>query len=376
MVEFLFTPNIDVDFAAANSKNIKQNDYMSTLSEATMYQAVKTSDASFDGVFFFAVKTTKIFCRPTCPARIPLLKNVEFFQSASEAVYAGYRPCKRCNPLGRIHESPNWVLSAIELVEKSPDSKIKDSDLKKINVEPERIRRYFKKTFGMTFHSYARGRRLGQAFSEIKNGTPIIEASMNNGYESTSGFRAAFQKAFGYPPSQSDTKTNLKMTWITTPLGPMIAAADEKQLYLLEFSDRRMLSFQLETLKRKLDCGFVPGKNIILQQIESELDAYFQGKLTEFKTKFNMIANEFQDKVWSQLLKIPYGKTLSYGDIATKIGIPDAQRAVGKANGENRLAIIVPCHRVIRADGKLCGYGGGIWRKQRLLEIESGQLIL
>lgn len=339
-----------------------------------MYEAVLNSDSSFEGVFYVAVKTTGIFCRPTCPARKPLLKNVEFFAEPRDAVYAGYRPCKRCKPLDRTDETPEWVAKAIKLVEDSPDKRVKDGDLRASKIEPERIRRYFKKHFGMTFHSYARGRRLGNAFSKLRGGQEVIEAGMDSGFQSTSGFRTAFQKAFGYAPSESVGKNTLEMCWINTPLGAMIAAADDKSLFLLEFSDRRMLATQLNVLRKRLDCGFVPGRNSVLIQLEKELSAYFDGKLQKFEVPIATPGTEFQNQVWNQLLKIRYGKTMSYGEMAESLGHPDAQRAVGKANGDNRIAILVPCHRVIRSDGKLCGYGGGLWRKQRLLELESGQL--
>lgn len=344
--------------------------------EAEMYEAVTRSDREYDGVFVVAVKTTKIFCRPTCPARTPLRQNVEFFAGPREALYAGYRPCKRCRPLEPAGKSPEWVRSAISLVESRPHERVRDSDLRRIEVSPERIRRYFQSNFGMTFHAYARGRRLGEALARIRDGRDVIEVAMDSGFESTSGFREAFHRAFGAAPSRAGGLRPLAIKWIETPLGSMIAAADAERLYLLEFSDRRMLAHQIDRLRRILACDFVPGTNEILEGLERELSQYFQGELRRFATPIALTGTEFQVGVWRQLLQIPYGETLSYSDLGRKLGVEEGARAIGRANGDNRIAILIPCHRVIRADGTLCGYGGGLWRKQRLLELESGQISL
>jgi AraC family transcriptional regulator, regulatory protein of adaptative response / methylated-DNA-[protein]-cysteine methyltransferase len=160
-----------------------------------------------------------------------------------------------------------------------------------------------------------------------------------------------------------------------TPLGPMLAMASEDALALLEFTDRRMLPTQLKIVAAKFGASApATGPHPILDLLAEELARYFQGTLREFTVPIKYPGSAFQTEVWNHLLKIPYGETLSYSDLAREVGRPDAQRAVGKANGDNRLGIIIPCHRVIRSDGNLCGYGGGIWRKRRLLDLESGQL--
>ncbi len=358
------------------TKRAKAGTVLSMISLPTserMYKAVIESEKSFDGVFYVAVKTTRIFCRPTCPARKPLQKNVEFFASPGDALYAGYRPCKRCRPMDRVEQAPDWVREAQELIEQDPGRRLTNKELPPLGLQPERLRRYFKQHYGMTFQAYARGRRLGQAFSKLREGQHVIETAMDHGFDSTSGFREAFHKAFGDAPSRCHGKGVLLMRWIQTPLGAMVAAATDEALCLLEFSDRRMIALQLRTLASRFDSVPVPGNNAVLGLIESELAEYFAGTLREFKTPVAYPGTAFQVAVWRRLLEIPYGGVLSYGAMARDLGFPDAQRAVGKANGDNRIAIVIPCHRVIRADGTLCGYGGGLWRKQRLLELESGQ---
>jgi AraC family transcriptional regulator of adaptative response/methylated-DNA-[protein]-cysteine methyltransferase len=163
---------------------------------------------------------------------------------------------------------------------------------------------------------------------------------------------------------------------IETPLGAMVAVADETNLYLLEFVDRRMMATQMKTLQARYGCSLVPGDTKVLTALDRQLQEYFAGERHEFDVQLDFRGTEFQCEVWRRLLKVGYGQTLSYADMARDLGRPDAQRAVGKANGDNRIAILVPCHRVIKADGTLCGYGGGLWRKRRLLELEQGQLSL
>lgn len=344
-------------------------------SRERMYRALTEKDASFDGVFIVGVKTTGIFCRPVCPARLPKLENIEFFARSGDALFAGYRPCKRCRPLDHGIVRPEWVEQALRLIEENPKTRIKDWQIRQAGLEPSRLRRWFQQNMGMTFHAYARGRRLGLAWNELRKGQDVMETAMDHGFESTSGFREAFERVFGSAPSKPGEKV-LQMRWIETPLGAMIAAADDKALCLLEFVDRRMMETQLKTLQKRLRATLVPGGNEVLSQVEAELNSYFQGELKEFKTPLHAPGTEFQMEVWDRLLKIPYGGTMSYSDLAKEIGRIDAQRAVGKANGDNRIAIIIPCHRVVKADGTLCGYGGGLWRKKRLLEIESGQGLL
>jgi len=162
----------------------------------------------------------------------------------------------------------------------------------------------------------------------------------------------------------------LKASWVDTPLGHMIAIGDEKNLYLLEFVDRRGLEREIEKLRKKTQSAIIPGSTPPIVSIEKELAQYFSGKLTAFTTPLFYLGSPFQQRVWEELQKIPYGQTRSYSDQANAIGMPTARRAVARANGCNQLAIIIPCHRVINANGELGGYAGGLARKQWLLQHE------
>lgn len=334
------------------------------------YQAMVEKNPEYDGIFYVGVITTGIFCHASCPARKPKYENCEFFSSAKEALYASYRPCKRCKPLNPPHSQSAVIAQLIQAVETHPEKRWKDIDFKQLGVDESTARRQFKKRFGMTFVEYARARRMGLAMQHIRSGHPIIDAQLEVGYESGSGFRDAFSRVFGNVPARAD-KNALLTTWIDTPLGPMIAAADDSFLYLLEFVDRRGLEKEVERLRKKIGLGLIPGDNQITKQIKAELSDYFQGKSLCFKTPYILLGSDFEQSVWQALTHIPIGETCSYLSLAKAIGKPTAYRAVANANGKNQLAIIIPCHRVINESGAIGGYGGGINRKQWLIEHEK-----
>lgn len=341
-----------------------------------LYRAVLEKKTEYDGTFFVGVKTTGVFCRPTCPARKPKLANCVFFENAQQALLASFRPCKRCRPLDHPNHVSKLIHILIEALEKNPEKRWGENDFQKLPVDASTVRRQFKKRFGITFVEYARAQRMGCAIHEIRSGKPIIEAQLSTGYESSSGFRDAFARIIGTAPSEIlDHNNVLKASWLDTPLGPMIAIADEQALYLLEFADCRDLEREIERLKQKTRAAIIPGQTQPLQSIEKELKHYFEGLVTEFKTPLLLIGSPFQKSVWEELKKIPYGHTLSYSALAAAIGKPSACRAVAQANGANQLAIVIPCHRVINASGQLGGYAGGVARKQWLLKHETTRRI-
>jgi AraC family transcriptional regulator, regulatory protein of adaptative response / methylated-DNA-[protein]-cysteine methyltransferase len=338
-----------------------------------MERAYQESDASYDGVFYLGVRTTGIFCRPSCPARKPKPENVEFFPLPKDALFAGYRPCRRCHPL-ESDQAPSWLSRLLERIEQLPDARIRERDLRAMDIEPARVRRYFLARYGLTFQAYCRARRLARAFERIRDGETIDDAVFETGYESHSGFREAFQKAFGQPPGRSAEAGCIRLAWMTTPLGPMIAGATDAGICLLEFTDRRLLEQQLATLRRRFRAALAPDDHPHLQTLRTELDEYFAGARSTFSVPIDAPGSPFEERVWRALREIPYGETRSYTDVARAIGHPAASRAVGRANGLNRIAIVIPCHRVVNTNGELGGYGGGLWRKRRLLDIEGAGL--
>jgi AraC family transcriptional regulator of adaptative response/methylated-DNA-[protein]-cysteine methyltransferase len=336
----------------------------------TLYNALLKKDSSFEGIFIVGVKTTGIFCRPTCTARKPKKENVEFFNSVREALSRGYRPCKVCNPLGFKGEVPDWLKSLFDEVNSNPGIRLTDYDLRKRGVEPHRVRRWFKQHHGITFQAYLRTLRIGNAYGRIQFGDKVIEAAFESGYESLSGFNESFKKTIGTSPGKSQNSNVVTVTRILTPLGPMLAGATNDGVCLLEFVDRRMLETQIKRLRKMLKAEFVPGNNKYFSILNNQMREYFTGTRIEFEVPLILKGTFFQEKVWKELLTIPYGVTRSYQEQAEHVGNSKAVRAVAKANGDNRIAIIVPCHRVIGKDGKLTGYGGGLWRKQYLLDHE------
>ena len=344
------------------------------LSRAEMERAFYAKDASYDGVFFVAVKTTGIFCRPSCAAR-PKRENVEFFATMREAIFAGYRPCKRCHPTEANGTPPRWVTDLQGRIERAPDEKITASALRALGVTPERARRWFLEHYGMTFAEWQRGRRLAEAFTQIRNGAPLDDVVFANGYESHSGFRDAFTKTFGEAPMRARNRAFIAAQFIESPLGPLLAAATRDAICFLEFSDRRMLEYNYQQIRKRFGLPILPRANEVLEQLRAELDCYFRGAQKKFTVRLEMRGTPFQEHVWGELQNIPHGETISYEKLAHTIGQPTAVRAVARANGSNRISILIPCHRVIGKDGELTGYGGGLWRKRLLLELEqSGRL--
>jgi len=334
------------------------------------YQALLKKDPEYIGIFYAGVKTTGVFCQPTCPARKPKFENCEFFATAQEALLAAFRPCQRCQPLLPPYATSPVIQTLIKAIENNPEKRWKEQDFRELSIDVSTARRQFKKRFGMTFVGYARARRMGLAMKNIREGNAIIDAQLSAGYESSSGFRDAFSKIMGAPPTRANVCI-LKAAWLDTPLGPMIAIADEIGLYLLEFVNRRGLEREVERLRQRLKAAIVPGENMIIQSISAEIVDYFIGKNQKFKTPMHLLGSPFQRKVWEALMKIPLGETRSYLEIAQSLNMPKAFRAVARANGANQLAIIIPCHRVINTDGELGGYGGGVARKQWLLKHEQ-----
>ena len=333
-------------------------------SDREIYEAFLTR-ADLPGAII-GVKTTGVFCRPGCPARPPKFENCEFYDGPEAALRAGYRACKRCHPAGEDHA---LMRAVIALVEHSDAGRIDDAALKAAGIDPSTARRKFIQRLGMSVAEYARLRRLGLAAKAMAGGASVIEAQLDAGFESASGFRTAFTKTFGAAPAKTKADP-LFVDWLETPEGRMVVVADERALYLIEFVDRVKLPRQFERLRRVHGRAIVPGATGVTDQIRREMAEYFAGTRQAFSVVIETTGTVFQGGVWDALLRIPYGETWSYGELAVAIGNDKAVRAVASANGANGLAIVIPCHRVIGSDGGLGGYAGGVDRKARLLKLE------
>ncbi len=342
-----------------------------TLSDDALYAALVRRDPAYEGRAYVGVTSTGIFCRLTCPARKPKRQHCLFFDNVAACLEAGFRACKRCCPLKPAAEADPTIRRLIHALEGDPARRWGEADLIGLGLDPSTVRRAFKRHFGLTFLEMARLHRLRGGFETLSGGGRVIDAQLEAGFESPSGFRSAFARLLGQSPRDFVGKGMLKADWIDTPIGAMIAVADRTTLHLLEFIDRKALPAELKKLCAAVRGDLGIGRYGPTEQIEAELKEYFEGKRALFETPLTLHGSPFQRAVWRALRRIPAGETRSYSNIAHAIGKPSAVRAVARANGANQISLAVPCHRVIGADGSLTGYGGGLWRKQKLIELEK-----
>ncbi len=310
-----------------------------------LYQAIVVKDKDSEGKFYTAVKTTGIFCNPTCTAKIPKQDNIVFYKTTKDALLDGYRPCKVCKPMTLSDKTPGDVEILLQEIAENPTIRFKDYDLVKRGISPDKIRKWFQDNHDITFQDYIRIIRINHRFGTAKFN------------DNKHGKKAG--------------KGTIVITKIQTPFGTMIAGASTKGICMLEFMERRILETQLNRLEKYYSSSLVSGISPFFTKLNNELQEYFSGSRKTFDVPLDIKGTQFQEIVWEALLAIPYGKTASYQDQAIAINNPKAVRAVAKANGDNRIGIIIPCHRVIGKDGKMTGYGGKIWRKEYLLKLES-----
>jgi AraC family transcriptional regulator of adaptative response/methylated-DNA-[protein]-cysteine methyltransferase len=337
-------------------------------SDDTLYQALLNRDPAYDGRAFVAVTSTGVFCRLSCPARKPKPENCRFHDTAAACLEAGFRPCKRCKPLQ--HGMEKLVADLVAALNADPAKRWSEGDLVALGHDPSTVRRAFKRQLGVTFLELARLRRLQEGFTALGDGDSVIEAQLTANYESASGFRAAMARLMGLAPGAFREDALLRAAPIDTPLGPIVAVCDARSLHLLEFLDRKALATELKRLAKDTPGGLGCGRFTAHDQIEAELQRYFAGEPVVFETPLTLHGGAFAKNVWAILRKIPAGETRSYGALAAALGRPTASRAVARANGQNQIAIVIPCHRVIGADGALTGYGGGLHRKRALIALE------
>src|SRR5436189_4292857 len=270
----------------------------------TMYRALMKRDTSFEGIFYIGVRTTGIFCRPTCSAKKPARENVDFFATSSDALENGYRPCLRCHPLDPNAHPPKLIERLRAEVERAPGGRLTDKELAALSIDPSTARRQFKRHYGMTFQAYYRARRMGVALSQVRQGGRVDEAKNGSGFGSASGFREAFTRVFGDSPTSAKTRACLFAERIETPLGGMIAVADDEGFRLLEFSDRRATERELSTLRKRLRRNVVPGEHPHLDAARSQLADYFSGKNLKFDIPLAPVGSDFQLRAWEILRSI------------------------------------------------------------------------
>ncbi len=340
---------------------------MPTIDPEQAWEAFERRDRTFDGRVIGAVTSTGIYCKPSCPARRPKRKNVQFFVDASAARDAGYRPCLRCKPdeVGRDREAVARAVALIEQAEEQPSLAALASA---VGYAPHHFQRLFTRDIGVSPAAYARALRARRAERGLQEGASVTEAIYDAGYAAPSRFYADAKHRLGMAPSawrDGGRGQVIRFVIAGSPLGPLLIAATDKGICRLTFGEDE------SALRRRFPYADI-------QHDDGTIAPWVEGALSAIRTPsqapevpVDVRGTAFQEAVWRELRKIPLGQTRSYAEIAAAVGVPGAVRAVGTANGSNPVSVLVPCHRVIRSDGSLGGYGGGIDNKKKLLDAEG-----
>src|SRR6476661_4551881 len=352
-------------FADAPRSAVVSN--VSRLDADTAWAAFMRRDRAWDGKIIGAVKTTGIYCKPSCPARRPKREHVEFFGSAEEARGAGYRACLRCKPdeVGRDRDA---VAKAVALIERAEEAPSLAELATAVGYAPHHFQRIFKRDLGVSPAEYARGLRNRRTETALKVNDRVTDAVYEAGYSAPSSFYSDAKERLGMTPSawrDGGRNETIRWTHFDSPLGTMLIAATSKGICRLTFDDSE------QSLRRLFPkATIVEDAGGLKALIEGALEA-IESPLAAHQLPIDVAGTAFQEAVWRELRKIPVGETRSYAEIAAAIGQPTAVRAVGTANGDNHVAVLIPCHRVIRSDGTLGGYAGGLDRKRKLLSNEQ-----
>ncbi len=339
---------------------------MRTIDQDQAWAAFERRDRSWDGRVIGAVTTTGIYCKPSCPARRPKREHVIFYLDADAARGAGYRACLRCRPdeVGRDREA---IAKAVALIEAAEEPVRLDELAAAVGYAPHHFQRLFTRDMGVSPAAYARALRARRAGEQLTEDKSVTEAIYDAGYSAPSRFYADAKERMGMTPSawrDGGRGETIRYVVADSPLGPLLVAATGKGICRLTFGeDESALKRRFPNADIRRDDGTIaPWVDAALSQITTPSD---------HQLPLDVRGTAFQEKVWGELRKIPLGETRSYADIAAAVGQPGAVRAVGTANGSNPVSVLVPCHRVIRSDGSLGGYGGGLPNKVKLLAAEG-----
>ena len=340
-----------------------------------LWQAVLERNAGFDGIVFYGVRTTGIYCRPTCPSRRPRRDVVDFFTTPESAEVAGLRPCKRCRPRLAKSESPQaeLVRAVCEYIEQNLEGTL---TLRTISAEvggsPFHIQRTFREALGITPFEYAEARRMALFRQTLKVGESVASATYDAGFTSSSRIYERAHAHLGMTPAayrKGAPEQKIAYAIADSPMGRLLVARTEKGLCKVAMGDND------RRLREELECEFpraeITADNAGLGKAVDQIVAFLKGKRRELDLPTDLRATAFQVRVWKELQEIPFGETRSYADVARRIGRPSAVRAVARACATNPVPLVVPCHRVVRKGGELGGYRWGIERKRKILARES-----
>lgn len=356
--------------------NLTEAHEMAHNDERQWWQAVQARDAGQDGKFVFAVSSTGVYCRPSCPSRRPRRENVAFFRRPDEAEKAGYRACLRCRPRAVVgNGQADMVKAMCRYIEKHLDEPLTLARLaEEFRQSPFHLHRKFKAVLGITPRAYADSCRMNQLKTNLRAGHSVTRAMYDAGYSSSSRLYERTASQLGMTPDKyrrGAIAASIRYTCTESPLGRMLIAVTDKGICAIQFADtdeeleegvKREFPF---AIRRRDDEGMQRWKENLLRQM--------QGESLNSALPLDIQATAFQRRVWSYLQKIPFGETRSYAAVAKGIGRPSAMRAVARACASNPVAVAIPCHRVVRKGGEMGGYRWGVERKKTLLELEQKQ---
>lgn len=342
------------------------------MNSESLWQFVLARDNKHDGKFFYAVRTTGVYCRPSCPSRRPKREHVEFFRNTTEAEQAGYRPCRRCRP-AEINSQLRSVQMACRYIEENAGDTLNLAAIsRKVGISPHYLLRLFQRILGVTPRTYLDMRRFERFKARLRQAGSITDSIYEAGYGSSSRLYERSKRQLGMTPAEYRSQgedASIAYTIVESPLGKILIGATAKGICSIRFGESE------ETLEKELQSEF---SRALIRRDEETLKTFsqtvlrhLQGAEINLNLPLDIQATAFQRRVWELLQRIPYGQTRSYAQIAGALGRPAAARAVAQACAKNPVALAIPCHRVVRKNGSHGGYRWGIKRKKALLEIEQ-----
>lgn len=344
------------------------------LSDDARWQAVAANDGAADGLFYYAVTTTGVYCRPSCRSRLPRRSNVEYFSRCADAEKKGFRPCKRCKPglFSKDDEQRATIISACRIIENSQNQLSLTDLATQVELSPYHFHRLFKKIVGVTPKQYAKRHQAKQFHKDLKSSPSITDAIYSAGFSSSGSAYDKMQDQLSMKPMdyrRGGAGVTIQYGCALCHLGWVIVAATDRGICAIEFGDEK------ESLPEKVQERF-PKASLVqadssFNQLLTEVVDFVNAPKETFQLPLDIQGTAFQQRVWQILKEIKPGETLSYSEVARRIGKPEAFRAVATACGANRLAVVIPCHRVISKAGKVGGYRWGADRKKRLLQSEK-----
>jgi len=345
-----------------------------------LWHAVIARDARFDGQFVFAVSSTKIYCRPSCPSRRPSRARVSFFNEPEAAEEAGYRACMRCKPQehGVVDPQLKTVQRACRLLDDAgEDEPLKLAELaQRLGVSAFHLQRTFKRVMGISPRQYVTARRFGNFKQLVREGESVTNALYDSGFNSISRVYEHAVEELGMTPAtygRGGRGVKIDYTIAESPLGRLLVAVTERGVCAVRMGD---IDAELENdLREEFPAATIERDDKSLQETVKKVLQHLTDSEPHLDLPLDIRATAFQRQVWEKLRAIPYGETVSYGEIAKALGKPGAVRAVGRACATNPVALVIPCHRVVREDKTLGGYRWGLQRKQKLLDLERAKAL-